>query len=145
MPGAPRSSTLAVASGVTSRGAKPGAAGRQHDRRLAGELLDRAGDRVALVRHDPADDLEPLGLEQLLRGQSPLRSSLVPRGHAVRDGQDSRVHTGSFVFSTRCTSSIDHPLVDRLRHVVDGQGGDRRGDERLHLDARLRHRLGRSR
>ena len=35
----------------------------------------------------------------------------------------------------------DHLLVDRLRHVVDGQGRDGRGHERLHLDSRLRRRL----
>ena len=35
----------------------------------------------------------------------------------------------------------DHALVDRLRHVVDGQRRHARGRQRLHLDPRLRRRL----
>jgi len=44
-------------------------------------------------------------------------------------------------FSHRARSPNRHPAIRGLAHVVDGERGDRRGGERLHLDAGAVHRV----
>ena len=72
---------------------------------------------------------------------SPLRSSLVPSWTP-----SETVKTAALRILLRLLDQRDvgdrHLLVDRLRHVVDGQRGDGDHGERLHLDAGLRGGLG---
>ncbi len=64
-----------------------GAAGGQDEPGLVGELGDRVGDRVLVVGNGAADDLETLGLEQLL--EQIAAPVLAPaRGDPVRDGEN---------------------------------------------------------
>ena len=65
IPGATRSSTSVVASGVTSRGPKPVPPVVRTTWARAGELAQRRGDRGALVGNDPPLDLVALLGEQL--------------------------------------------------------------------------------
>ena len=124
IPGASRSSTVRVASGVTSRGANPvppvvstSNAPASASSAIAPAIV------VGVVRNDAALDVEPLAREELL--EHVAARVLANAGvHAVGDGEHGGLHAGSFVFSTSRTSSIDHLLVDRLRHVVDGQRRD---------------------
>ena len=82
-----------------------GATGREDERHLIREVLDGLRDRLPVVRHEPPDDLEALGLEQLLQE---ITAEILPRAlrDSVRDGEDAGRQTSSFVFSTRRTSSI---------------------------------------
>ena len=77
-------------------------------RALGRELLDRLRDRVALVGHDLAHDLEAVGGEELVEQ---VAARVLPRAHvhAVRDRENGRLHTGSFVFSTSLTSETTIP------------------------------------
>src|SRR5262249_55222603 len=86
-----------------------GAAGREHDCGLVCELLDRAGDLAAFVRNDAPDHLVALGFEQLLE-QVAARVLARPLGDTVRNGQDRRIHRGSWVFSPSLPSSTTMPL-----------------------------------
>ena len=85
-------------------GAETGAAGRQDDVGLVGQLLDRARDLVAVVGHDAAHHFEPLRLQELLEQvAAPVLARAL--GDAVGDGQNSSIHAGSLVFSSSLTSS----------------------------------------
>ena len=145
MPGASRSSTVArrLRRHVPRREA--GAAGREHERARPRRARDRRGDLVALVGHDPPLDLVAVAAEQL--GEE-VAAAILARRRATTPSETvstAAFRPRSFVFSTRRDVGDDHLLVDRLRHVVDGQRRDRCRDERLHLDAGLRRRLGRRR
>ena len=141
---APRArSRRAVASGVTSRGAEPGPAGRQHEAvALRRRAPDRGRDRVTLVRRRRGARPRSPPRASSSSSTSPLASSRVP-ALTPSDTVSTAALTAAPSSSRRSrTSAIDHPLVDRLRHVVDRQRGNRRGGQRLHLDAGLRGRLG---
>ena len=82
-----------------------GAAGGEHDRSGLGQLRDRGGDLLGLVRHDSPLDLVAVAREQL--GKDVAARILARAGNdAVRDGQHGCFHTAAFVFSTRVTSAI---------------------------------------
>jgi hypothetical protein len=87
-------------------GTEPRPARRQDDPSLDGQLSQRCGDRIALVRDDPALDLVPVCCQQL--GEDPAARVLALAGRdAVRDGEDRRLQeSASFVFSSRRTSSM---------------------------------------
>jgi hypothetical protein len=64
MPGAGRSITSALASGVVAR-AEPRASRCQHQFRLLGKLHDRIRNRLSVVGNDAPLDLVALGPKQL--------------------------------------------------------------------------------
>ena len=110
IPGASRSSTDCVASGVTSRSARPVPPVVSTSSAPRGELDDRPRDLVLLVGHEPAQDGEPVGAQELLE-----RGAASVLGFAARDPvgdrEDGRPHARSpFVFSTRVISEITIPL-----------------------------------
>ena len=110
MPGASRSITVEVASGVTSRGAKPVPPVVNTSNASLGQLLDRAGDRLRVVGHDAADDVEPVLAQQPLERVA-ARVLALTRVHAVGHREHRGPHaSGSFVFSTSRTSSISMSL-----------------------------------
>ncbi len=104
IPGASRSSTERVASGVTSRGATPGAAGREHERRSAPRARRSPPRSRRPRRRRPRARPRSPSASSSSASRSPLASSRVPGDDAVRDGEHGRLHTGSFVFSTSATS-----------------------------------------
>ena len=108
IPGATRSSTSAVASGVTSRGPSPVPPVVSTTAAVLGELGDRLGDRVALVRHDPPLDLVALLRRAAPRATSPLSSSRVPSDTPSETVSTAGLH--DFVFSTSRTSPISIAL-----------------------------------
>ena len=103
IPGASRSSTVRVASGVTSRGAIPVPPVVSTSAARAGELLDRRGDLARLVGDDAPRDVVPVGSEQLRERVAARVLGLAAR-HAVGHGEHRRVHC--FVFSTSSTSNV---------------------------------------
>jgi hypothetical protein len=78
-------------------------AGREHERYRIGQLLDRRGDLAPLVRDDPSQDFVAVVGEQVLE-QAPALVRPLAAGNAVRDGEDRRLQTSSFVFSSKRTS-----------------------------------------
>ena len=116
----------------SARAAPPPASSRDRRRDLRPA---RRGRRGASTSKPSAASSSASSVAALVLARRPRRRR--PRPSARRPSH------GSFVFSSRRTSSIDHLLVDRLRHVVDRERGDRRCGQRLHLDARLRRRLDR--
>ena len=94
MPGLSRSSVARAASGVTSRGAKPGAAGGEHDvgHVLVAEPGEAGGDLVALVgQHAAPGDLVARGQRALLEH---LARAILARAvvHAVGDREHGDPH-----------------------------------------------------
>ncbi len=109
-PGASRSMNASVASGVTSRGAKPvppvvSTSNTPSSRELAQNALDRVG----LVGHDPTLRIESVGAQERLQNIA-ARVIALAGMNAVRNGDDGRPHTGSFDFSTSVTSPMTIPL-----------------------------------
>ena len=131
----------AVASGVTSRGANPVPPVVNTSNEcaasstIASAIASRSSGTTRRTTSKPSS-------RRRSSSASPLASSRSPAMDAVGHGEHRRAHSGSFVFSTSRTSPISMPCPG-LRHVVDGERRDRRRDERLHLDAGLRSRLGR--
>ena len=121
------------------------------------------GEAVGL--HQPPREPEPLHAQRMLRPVVEL-APLV--GIDDRGGHGVRIRCGSLARYHFCIRSArlrlrlaeplppaaglaaglldeaevgeDDPLVDRLHHVVDGEAGDRRRGQRLHLHAGLVHR-----
>ena len=125
IPGASRSITVARRLGRDVARREPGAAGREHEPRVVGELARsrrrsrrRSSGTTGARRRSPSPRAAPRAGRRSRPRASPARD-------AVRDGQHGGLHTGSFVFSTSVDVGDDHLLVDRLRHVVDGQRRDR--------------------
>ena len=107
-----------VASGVTSRGAKPVPPVVSTSRRSrVRELLDRVGDERPRRRRRPGARRRSPRAQRALRVVSPLVSSRTPALHPVGDREHGGGHAGSFVFSTSRRPRRPS-LVDRLRHVV---------------------------
>ena len=132
-----------VASGVTSRGAKPVPPVVSTTWARAGELPQRpaiAPRSSGTIRRSTSYPASGKQRRQHLAARILAHAG----GDAVRDGEDGRPHSAtSLVFSSSLTSSTTISLSMAFDHVVDGQRGDRGGRQRLHLDARLRRRLGR--
>ena len=76
----------------------------EHDLGVVRQGNDRVGDRVALVRHDPPLDLEPLDGRSSSR-RSPLVSSRVPSETPSETVSTAALTPCSFVFSTSRTPS----------------------------------------
>jgi hypothetical protein len=74
--------------------AKPRAACRQDEPRLAGELLDRFGNCVTLVGDNSAHDVEALAAQQLVE-QVAARVLAFAHVDAVGDRQHRSLHAGS--------------------------------------------------
>ena len=108
IPGAGRSSTLGVASGVTSRGPRPGAARRQDEPRRSASSTIAAAMSVALVGDDTPLDLVARPPASSSASTSPLRSSRSPAATPSETVSDGGLHTGSFVFSTQPHVADDH-------------------------------------
>ena len=143
IPGASRSSTRARRLGRDVARREAGTAGRQHERAASRRAPRspprsrpaRPGRRAARPRSPPPPEAPRAGRRS--------RPRACPRRRRPRRSGPPAFTLRSFVFSTSAHIRDRHVLVDRLRHVVDGQRRDRGGDERLHLDAGLRRRLGR--
>ncbi len=69
------------------------------------QLHDGRGNQVCVIRHDAAHDVELVVAEKLLQRVA-ARIVAYPCMNTVGDSENSRPHAGSFVFSTRRTSSM---------------------------------------
>ena len=104
-PGGCAVETVRVASGVTSRGAKPYLPLSERATRRAASSATAAEIVSGLVRYDPPHDVEPLVSQQLLE-HGAARILPLAGVHAIRDRQDRGLQISSFVFSTSRTSPI---------------------------------------
>ena len=92
---APRAaSTVRVASGVTSRGARPVPPVVSTSARVRGELLDRGGDLGGLVGNDPPLDVVAVGAQALARAgrRSCRRPRRARRGRRPSARRRSSLH-----------------------------------------------------
>ena len=141
IPGASRSRTARRRFGSHVTRSEAGPSCCQYEQRSSDASSATASEICSSSSGDDAATTSKPSSSQKLLEHGAARVLALARVHAVRHRQDGRLQTGSFVFSTSRTSPIRIVLVDRLGHVVHGQRGDGRGDERLHLDSRLRRRL----
>ena len=108
IPGASRSSTLAVASGVTSRGPSPvppvvrTSLASPASSSIASAIASRSSGTTRRTTSKPS------AAQQLLE-QVAARVLALAHVDAVGDRQHRRLHAGSFVFSTSRTSESSIP------------------------------------
>ena len=93
--------------------AEPRAAGREHQRRVLGELDDRIGDRFTVVGNDAPLELIAFGGEQPGEEIAALIIALASCD-AVGDGQNRGLQADAFVFSTSRTPVISSCLSTAL-------------------------------
>ena len=109
IPGASRSSTERVASGVTSRAASPVPPVVRTRSASSASSAIAAAICSRLVGHEPALDLVAVRPQELLEGVAASVLRLAPRD-TVGDGQHRCPQTSTLVFSISVTSVITIPL-----------------------------------